>query len=153
MMATNLTEIPWQLGSGFEVIVPIYIGDSELVNIAMSLERLELTLSNHGYRESHGSPVINSSIITIVYDRPEFVWFESDHLQNVVSAVHIFDRTNAHLARHVENSAFKYDIRDISELRSSYFILVTPMTGIDLLAGVQCITFYEERLPTYLQAR
>jgi len=85
------------------------------------------------------------STIKITCAQPTLIALKSDHLQNVVSRIFIFGRNNVDRMRHVENFGFNHMWREISQSDSEGLILITPMTGIEVVAAVNSILFFESR--------
>ena len=145
-MANIARNIDWRLNAAFQVIEPLFVGDSELVNISMSLEKIELTLVNRGAHEFHGGPTIEASTIKMVCEHPAFVSFQSDHLQNVIEDVFIFDRQHIDLAREMKDFSGKELFPRTFVGESNYYVFVTPKTGIDLFAAVKSIAFFDSKV-------
>jgi hypothetical protein len=141
MTSQHFLEIAFSLNNQGRFINPENFGDSELVHVKMKFEAVELEFEATILRNNESSEC-SSQIIKIVCQSPAFVGFISDHLQNVVSEVLLFDRDTVPTVDLPINEFVK--LRDVLARNSSHrFILVIkPIVGIDLVVLCKSVTVF-----------
>lgn len=127
----------------FRVVQPTFLSGSELTNLSMNFELVDLTFAHKGAKPSISAPPGNSSEILMSCRKPSFISLESDHLQNVVDDIYIFDRFNFSRAKEMKSFSGKLLFPSSFTGDSKYYIFVTPKTGIELFIATDEISILQ----------
>jgi hypothetical protein len=133
---------PWSTNDEGEVIHDPPFGDSEVLNVGMNLSKIEVLLNHPPYFEHQSESQIISAFNTrIVCSRPALISMRSDHLQNVVDKICIYDFRSV-FEREVLVSGFEYEkFVGMSNSTAKHLLLIIPITGIELIIACWDIEF------------
>jgi hypothetical protein len=145
MESFDFKEIQPKLDQSFEVISPRYFGDSEIINIAMSLSAVEITFQNNGADYDRDGKTWNASLIKLVVSGTEFMTFESNHLQNVVASVNVYDRETVKSVRDEPHYPFKHIPSTHRPFAAEIYVVVKATTGGDFFLVGTSIRLFEKR--------
>jgi|GEM_PF-6972636 len=142
---SRFSRVEWELDEEHRVILPQFIGDSEVKNIAMSLSAVEITLENGGgYTSPSAEMLVNQSTIKMILVQPSFFSFWSNHLQNVIDSIHIHEGQNPLKERFLPFFSKGLEF-DFAALTYRFAVIFSPITGGDVLAACNDIDFLEAR--------
>ncbi|MFT3986453.1 hypothetical protein [Aestuariivirga sp.] len=142
---SGFSRVEWEFDEDHRVMLPRFIGDSEVKNISMSLSAIEITLENGGsFTNSSADILVNQSTIKMVLVQPSFFSFWSNHLQNVIDSIHIHEGQNPLKERFLPFFSKGLEF-DFAALTYRYAVIFNPITGGDVLAACNDIEFLEAR--------
>jgi hypothetical protein len=145
-MTNGFLEVEWTTDDEFRVVEPRFLGDSELTRIAMAYEALELTLVNRGALLQLGGPRVNGTVTKVICEEPQFVSFDSDHLQNVIEDVLIFPETEIERARNLRSFSGSLLFPTKFNGQAGNYMFITPKVGVNLFAATGKVKFLEMQL-------
>jgi hypothetical protein len=138
----DFQNINWQVSGHGQIVCPQYLGDCELSKLEMKLEAAEITLESYFRDISLPESLVEKLFVTkIICTNVTLLSLSSDHLQNVVDEVLLFDRDIVPF-EDLRLDAFPECHDKIRSDRNSRFLLViTPITGIDAFVLCQKVSF------------
>lgn len=144
MSSGGFVPVAWKTNETGFVVKPSQFDDAELVNVEMGFESVTLTLVNAAAFDDQDNMISDDVVYKVVCKKTSFIRLESDHLQNVVSDLWIFD--NIEKAREMKRFQDGQDLVPSSFTgRDGYYLFLTPIAGIELFVACQGIEFLAKR--------